>query len=82
MQDKVFSALVCLAPHEHDLLQAVEHHRPDMPRALSDEVLQPRPLDMPEAQEDFDTIGAKHLAAVQHRFSLRAFMTEGTSGHH
>ena len=52
LHDKVFSALACLAHHEHDLLQAVEHQRPDMPRALSDEVLQPRPLDMPETQED------------------------------
>lgn len=34
-------------------------------RALSDEILQPRSLDMPKAQEDFDVIGAKHLFASQ-----------------
>lgn len=60
---KVFLALARATCHEHDLFQAVEHDRPDRSGALSDEVLQPGPLDMPEAQEDFDTKETENLPA-------------------
>jgi len=61
---ELFPALACATQHEHDLLQASEHDRADSAGALSDEVLQPRSFDMPEAQKDIDVVWAKDFPAT------------------
>ncbi len=61
---ELFPALACATQHEHDLLKASEHDRADSAGALSDEVLQPRSFDMPEAQKDLDVVWAKDFPAT------------------
>ena len=60
---EALAALSSGSKHQHDPFHVQKRGMLKVPRTLSVQILQPRPLDMPEAEADTHTIDAKDLPA-------------------